>query len=785
MKAKKEYDSNYDMVSTEYEKERFQRQKEENNKMENYNDFDNYYLKYIDKIKVEKIKIGIEFIFFICQLVESKVKKPLYIQTNKDYKIIINDKKFNILGEIEIEQNSKVDYIGEIKEKEDYEFIISMDGNLYKLSKTFNQLEFIYAMSINEIIQINKYEYIISNKNGTFKYEGSIIDKNKEKLEIKEKKITDEKCNFGVLINERIIALAYNDRLVLYFNNSKEPVKIYKYENLCESCYALFKSRFLMLFGNNKIENNILLFGCKKDKENGFSIFDIENLENSKPIFIGTGNFEVNSFLQINKNKKAIVEAFSLEYNKKYTYFLVCGYDDNENKNKIKLYRFYLWKKEMEFIKDIGIKNTDLFTINNINTSFIYGNKESRIQSIIQNKSKNLLISNNKGETMKLDIMNLEKEEEEEREREIEENGNILFYEEYGEFIYQNYGYYLYELKDVDISKLKNIEIEYMHQLENGYLIIVQKNNISVAFVEDNCISLCKNFKNQKSINCICEIKKFEVIISQNDGLYKLVLPNDGKNIDSIRLDKINDNKLNIFSNKNDYIVSCELGTFRVFRDIPSITYKDLNEQNKLSNNKYDIVEIIEINNHKLAILISKKILEIIDLDNSQNRYKREERNNHYVLSRNCIVSFKTKKDSNNHIFMCALKKGILVLDITQKLNKTIPKIYRLTKNLEITCMCPFKQNIQEEKFCSHFLIGGINDNYEVEIDLYKVINSDEQYYNNNSPIKFIKTVVCENIRMNCIIAMYQSVIDGELMFASDRSLIKLDLEEEEIVEDR
>ena len=74
----------------------------------------------------------------------------------------------------------------------------------------------------------------------------------------------------------------------------------------------------------------------------------------------------------------------------------------------------------MEFIKDIGIKNTDLFIINNINTSFIYGNKESRLQSIIQNKIKNLLISNNKGETMKLDIMNLEKEEEEEEEEERE-----------------------------------------------------------------------------------------------------------------------------------------------------------------------------------------------------------------------------------------------------------------------------------------------------------------------------------------------------------------------------
>ena len=150
------YDSNIGMESTEFEDyERFQNKKEENNILEDYNDFVNYYLKYKDKINVKKIKISIKFKLFICQLVENKVVKPSYIQTNYDYKLIIKDKKFNKLGEIEIKQNSKVDYIGEIKEKEGYEIIISLDGNLYKLSKKFNQLEFIYSMSINEIIQNN------------------------------------------------------------------------------------------------------------------------------------------------------------------------------------------------------------------------------------------------------------------------------------------------------------------------------------------------------------------------------------------------------------------------------------------------------------------------------------------------------------------------------------------------------------------------------------------------------------------------------------------------------
>jgi hypothetical protein len=334
-------------------------------------------------------------------------------------------------------------------------------------------------------------------------------------------------------------------------------------------------------------------------------------------------------------------------------------------------------------------------------------------------------------------------------------------------------------VEPTELSKFKDISIEYMYQLETGYFIIVQKINISVIFVEDNYISLCKNFKIRNSINCICEIKKSEVIIFQNDGLYELVLSNNGKNIDSFRLDKINDMKLNCFSNKNDYIVSYKLGTFRVFREIPSISYKDLNDQNKLSNKKYDIIEIIEINNQKFAILINENILEIIDLY-SKKMYEMKERNNNYALSKNCILSFKTKKYSNNHIFICAQKNEILGVDIRLPINKS--NIFECKKDLEITCMCPFKKNFMEEKYCPYFLVGGIKDKIIV-VDLYTVLNSDEKYINCTS-IEFLKTVVYEKERMTCITSMYQSVIDGELIIASDKRLFKLDIQEEEIEEE-
>lgn len=570
------------------------------------------------------------------------------------------------------------------------------------------------------------------------------------------------------MINKRIIALAYNDKLILYYNNSNEPNKIYEYQNFSESCYALFKSKYLMLFGTNKIENNILLFGCKNKKENGFLIVDAETKEEK---FIGTNDFEINSFLQIKGNEEEKIKALSEEYDKKYTYFLVGGYENN--KNKIKLYTFYQWKREIKFIKDIGIDNNDIFEKND----------SPLIKSIIQYKFNNLIINNNEGETFELNIMNIENKKkikiEEEKEEVVKRN------QEYNEFCHNNYEYFLFELKDIDMSKLKINSIENIYQLENGYYIIIQKNNFSVVFVEDNYIIPYGDFDIKGSINCICEIKKSQVIFSQNDGLSKIVFPNtENNNEDKVKEDKINDMKLNIFSNKNDNIVSYDNKTFKVYRDIPSINDNDLNDINKLFDKKYDLGAIIEINNHKISILIIKNELKIFDINNIQNQYERIEINYNYNLSNNCIVSFKTKKDSNNHIFICALKSNknkknrILILNIRLPVHKSIEEIFIDIGNFQIICMCPFKLNNEEEECCSHFLIGGINKDNEVEIYLYKIKDSDEKFKNSIS-IESVKRIFYDKNRekMTTITWMNQSIIDGELIISSDERMYKLDIQ--------
>jgi len=384
--------------------------------------------------------------------------------------------------------------------------------------------------------------------------------------------------------------------------------------------------------------------------------------------------------------------------------------------------------------------------------------------------------------------MNLEnKEEIEEIEEQEQENGNNLFYNEYNAYYDKKNGYYSYDLKEIDISKyFKDISIKNIYQLENGYFIIEHENKISVVSVEDNSIFLHGDFNIKDSITCISEIKGSQVILGQNDGLVKLVFSNS----DGVRKDKINDMKFNFLSSKtqndNYYIVSCDKGTFKVSNDILSINYNDLNDQNKISDKTYDLETEIEINKNTINIFIDKNIIEIIDINNTQNYYKMEESNCHYVKSRKCIATFKTKEDSNSHIFICATKKtneeqknGILALKIGLPINEEKLKAFEDTKDLEIVCICPFKQNIEEEAFSPYFLFGGINENNEVEIRLNKIIDSDEQF-NNYISIEFIKTVVNDNERLDSSISINQSYIDGELTIFSKKNVYKLDIQDEE-----
>ena len=564
--------------------------------------------------------------------------------------------------------------------------------------------------------------------------------------------------NFGVLINERTMALANQKELILY-NNSKKK-EIFEYTGFNKSCYALLKFNKPNILEYNNIKKTILIFGCKKGNEYGFLIKDFNNIEKFKK----TDNFEINCIFQIPEyRRKLMIEAFEEEYNREYSYFLVGGYDHKKKYKEsiLKLYKFNQEINEMEFIKDIGIEKNEIFNIHDDKLHF---------KNIIEYDYKTLLINCTNKEVIIFDIMNLQA-------------NNALHND-------RRNGIYSYDLKDIKNMPrtINNNLIKNIYHLKNDYMIIYQENKISVASFEDGCFSLKKCFDNRGSINGICEINSTEIIISQSNGLNKLVFSKFEDNNDGIRMDKINDMKFNLIlnvakkENKNDYIVSLRNGTFRIFKDISSIkSEEDLDKQYKISDKTYDIGKIIEINNNKFVAFINENFFEIFNINNKENNYKIAENNWHYILLKNCIVSYKTKEDSN--ICISAIIKddnrninGIVVRKIRQPLNKTIQKKFIEKENYKISCICPIKQNIKEIKFNSYFLTGGIINNNKAEINLYKINEQDE----NHLSIQCILTFDLFNEEMRSIIWIYQSNIYGELKIASDNYINELDLQYEE-----
>ena len=567
--------------------------------------------------------------------------------------------------------------------------------------------------------------------------------------------------NFGVLINERTMALANQKELILY-NNSKKK-EIFEYTGFNKSCYALLKFNKPNILEYNNIKKTILIFGCKKGNEYGFLIKDFDNIEKFKK----TDNFEINCIFQIPEyRRKLMIEAFEEEFNREYSYFLVGGYDHKKKYKEsiLKLYKFNQEINEMEFIKDIGIEKNEIFNIHD---------DKLHLKNIIEYDYKTLLINCTNKEVIIFDIMNLQA-------------NNDLHYD-------RRNGIYSYDLKDIKNmpGKINNNLIKNIYHLKNDYMIIYQENKISVASFEDGCFSLKKCFDNRGSINGICEINSTEIFISQSNGLYKLGFSKFEDNNDGIRMDKINDMKFNLIlnvakkENKNDYIVSLRNGTFRIFKDISSIkSEEDLDKQYKISDKTYDIGTIIEINNNKFVAFINENFFEIFNINNKENNYKIEENNWHYILLKNCIVSYKTKEDSN--ICISAIIKddnrninGIVVRKIRQPLNKTIQKKFIEKENYKISCICPIKQNIKEIKFNSYFLIGGFINNNRVEINLYKINEQDE----NHLSIQCILTFDLFNEEMRSIIWIYQSNIYGELKIVSNNYIYELDLQYEEIEE--
>jgi len=368
---------------------------EENNGIKASLNEDKEYLKF--KYKIEEIVVKIlfieQFILFICKD-KDDVKYPNYLKTTLKTKIIIKHKNnINLNNLKEIKLNTDDCFISEVKEDKNY-VIICQDNGLYKLVD-FNKLELLCKMKINFFIQINKNKYVVSNNNGIFLYEGSMLDIDREKLEIENKKISAKKYLFGACINESTIVFSKNDELMVYYLNEKKALEIPK--GFSENCYAFLSFEVISLQKKQKKEyNNILLFGYEIGNEYGFYRVVIENGEEQP---LKTKKFKVYCFMQIVKYKKKIIEAFSEEYNEDHNYILAGGYDLNFHENTIKLFIFNKYCNEIEKEKYIMIEENKIYR------------ELPKIQNIYQISYKDVLINCSegmKGEYIYVNIMNLE-----------------------------------------------------------------------------------------------------------------------------------------------------------------------------------------------------------------------------------------------------------------------------------------------------------------------------------------------------------------------------------------
>ena len=111
------------------------------------------------------------------------------ISRKNKFKIVKHDK--NLLPLIENEINGRVHCICEIKEEENY-IIFSQNDKLYKLSNGSNNPKVIADIKIYLILQVTRNSYIISDDNGTYIYQGSILEITRKKLEITVEKIKKE-----------------------------------------------------------------------------------------------------------------------------------------------------------------------------------------------------------------------------------------------------------------------------------------------------------------------------------------------------------------------------------------------------------------------------------------------------------------------------------------------------------------------------------------------------------------------------------------------------------------
>ena len=304
-----------------------------------YYDYNNSIVKYSGDYKDVSIK---EFDFsseYILQLYSG------FFLCHDKNQIFITDKYYSKTHRIHNQNNnkemSKINYICEIEDKNKGGiFVLKNDGTYYlifnnELNKYMISREKI-DMQLKLLLQL-KNNYIISSKEGTFYYQGSLFSLNSTKLN-DSYRISKNSYEIGITLNKKIAILMGN------FENQSKLEIIDEHKSIKE--YNIKKNFILSKNCLSVINENIILCGYNNiDGQNkGIALYklDLENLGNK----LIENTFDIESFdiqciCPIKELIKENIFIFNNLDNDKFaytSYFLVGGISE-DNITQIKVFK--------------------------------------------------------------------------------------------------------------------------------------------------------------------------------------------------------------------------------------------------------------------------------------------------------------------------------------------------------------------------------------------------------------------------------------------------------------
>ena len=216
-------------------------------------------------------------------------------------------------------------------------------------------------------LKVNNNKYIICSDNGVFICYNIFNEENDINQKMNVEQILEESFDYGIVINENIIALISNNIdinnnniLKIYNINSKSVNEIKGYSFINDQ-----NGLQIITLNEESINIRILLCACKNDDNKNGILLIYLNEENIFNDFYPTSNFEVYCFCQLKIEEKGNITNDKKEIKIITTkYFLIGGFDNNKKKHLIKLYMINIIENnvpKIEFIKEVILEDFKRF----------------------------------------------------------------------------------------------------------------------------------------------------------------------------------------------------------------------------------------------------------------------------------------------------------------------------------------------------------------------------------------------------------------------------------------